>query len=72
MNVIFGDEDKRLMARHGTIGSFSGEAEDWTAYTESLEHYFIANDITEPPKKAILLSVCGTPTYKLIRPNKAR
>jgi len=56
------------MAKHGTIGPFSGEAEDWSAYTEALEHYFIANEITEAPKKkSILLSVCGTPTYKLIR-----
>ena len=56
------------MANHGTIGPFSGEAEDWSAYTERLDQYFIANDVTSGAKKrAILLSVCGTPTYKLIR-----
>ena len=35
---------------------------------ECLEHYFDASNITEPTKrKAILLSVCGAKTYKLMR-----
>ena len=56
------------MAKHGTIGPFCGDADDWLAYTETLEQYFVANDVTEDAKKrAILLSACGTPTYKLIR-----
>lgn len=56
------------MAKHGTIGPFSGESEDWSAYVERLDQYFIANNVTSGPKKReILLSVCGMPTYKLIR-----
>ena len=56
------------MAKHGTIGPFCGEAEDWLAYMETLEQYFVVNEITTNAKKrAILLSGCGTPTYKLIR-----
>ena len=47
---------------------FSGEAEDWAAYMERLDRYFIANNVTTAAKKkAILLSICGMPTYKLIR-----
>ena len=56
------------MANHSTVEPFSGEVEDWSAYTERLDQYFIANDITTGAKKrVILLSICGTPTYKLIR-----
>ena len=56
------------MAKHGTLGPFSGEAEDWLAHTERLDQYFITNDVTTGAKKrAILLSICRTSTYKLIR-----
>ena len=56
------------MSRHGTIEEFDGATEDWTAYSERLEQYFVANDVDEAAKKrAILLSVCGASTYKLIR-----
>ena len=48
------------MAKHGTIGPFRGNANNWSAYTESLEQYFVANDVTEDAKKrAILLSACN-------------
>eukprot|EP00731_Ephydatia_muelleri_P001691 Em0001g1691a len=53
------------MSRHGTIEEFDGATEDWTAYSERLEQYFVANDVDEAAKKrAILLSVCGASTYK--------
>ena len=56
------------MSRHGTIEEFDGATEDWTAYSERLEQYFVANDVDDAAKKrAILLSVCGASTYKLIR-----
>ena len=46
------------------VGPFSGEVEDWLAYTERLDQYFITNDITTVVKKrAILLSICETLTY---------
>ena len=55
------------MAIHGTIGEFTPKSEDWTSYTEWLQQYFIANDVDGNEKKrAILLSVCGAATYKLI------
>ena len=56
------------MGKHGTIRPFCGDVDNWSAYTETLEQYFVANDVTEDAKKrVILLSAYGTPTYKLIR-----
>ena len=62
-----GDED--IMAKHhGTISEFLGVADDWEAYLEQLKSYFIANDITSAGKNhAVLLSLCGTETYKMIQ-----
>ena len=57
-----------MASHHGSITEFSGIAEDWEAYMEQLESYFVANDITTAAKKrAVLLSSCGTATYKTIR-----
>ena len=56
------------MATHGNIGPFGRGSEDWTAYCERLEQYFLANDVADADKqRAILLSVCGAETYQLIR-----
>ena len=64
--VITGDKGK--MAKHCAVGPFSGDSEDWSAYVEKLDQYFIANDVTSGQKKrAIFPSICGTQTYKLIR-----
>jgi len=55
------------MATHGTFSAFNPEQEPWTTYTERLHYYFIANGVkTEEQKCAILLSVCGSDTYKTI------
>ena len=56
------------MATHGTLGEFQPGIESWTFYTERLEQYFLANDVgSEEQKRVILLSVCGPPTYQLMR-----
>ena len=56
------------MATHGTIGEFDGDCESWKSYMEHLVQYFAANDVESADKnRAILLSVCGPTTYKLIR-----
>ncbi len=55
------------MATHGAFGEFESSKEDWTSYTERLEHYFEANDVNSAEKqRAILLSGCGALTYQLI------
>ena len=54
---------------HGTTSEFQpGGKESWRTYTERLGHYFVANKVTEAEqKRAILLSVCGPTTFKLIK-----
>ena len=57
------------MALIGKIEEYD-EKERWIEYTERLEQYFTANEITDNGKKrVVLLSVCGAKTYmyKLIR-----
>ena len=56
------------MALYGTVGEFKESDESWTQYVERLEQYFLANEITDGKKqRAILLSVCGSKTYGLLR-----
>ena len=56
-----------MASHYGAIAKFSGIAEDWEVYMEQLESYFVANDITTAAKKRdLLLSSCGTATYKMI------
>ena len=51
-----------------TAGEFKESDESWTQYVEQLEQYFLANEITDGKKqRAILLSVCGSKTYGLLR-----
>ena len=48
--------------------SFDPQNDDWPTYVERLGHYFVANKVTEEAQKhSILLTVCGTSTYKLLR-----
>ena len=58
-----------MAVKHGAVGEFNSDQEDWVSYTERLTQYFIANGIAEEGDKcrAILLSSCGAPTYQLIR-----
>lgn len=57
------------MNTFGHIGEFQAEkdTEAWPLYVERLKQFFEANDVTDAGKqRAILLSVCGADTYKLI------
>ena len=57
-----------MATHHGHLTKFDGNAEDWEIFTEQLSHYLTANGITDEAKKrSILLSACGTSTYKLVR-----
>ena len=52
---------------HGHLPMFSGSAAEWDVFAEQLTYYFVANGIDDADKKrAILLSACGTITYKLL------
>ena len=52
---------------HGKVGEFDSAQEDWTSYIERLEQYFATNDIADEKRRAILLTVSGPSTYKVIR-----
>ena len=55
------------MAYLGTIAEFSSSQESWIAYVERLIQYLAANKIEDADQqRAILLSVCGPATYRLI------
>ena len=55
------------MTAHGTISEFSSAQETWTSYVERLEQYLAANKVEDADQhRAILLSVCGPATYRLI------
>ncbi|XP_062501692.1 uncharacterized protein K02A2.6-like [Corticium candelabrum] len=52
----------------GAVGPFEGNQEEWMHYVERVKFFCVANGITDTErKKAVLLSVCGVQTYKLIR-----
>ena len=56
------------MATYGTVGEFKEAEESWTQCVERLQQFFMANKITDRKKmRAILLSVCGSKTYCLLR-----
>ena len=49
------------MTTFGCIGEFDISLEEWSSYTERLDHYMLANDVTDPGKKrSILLSTLYT------------
>ncbi|KAJ8034251.1 hypothetical protein HOLleu_21010 [Holothuria leucospilota] len=55
------------MATLGILKEFQ-EGENWTEFTERLEQYFLANDIEDNGKKrTIMLTVCGSVTYSLMK-----
>ena len=61
----------------GSIEPFSDSRENFDAYVERLEMYFLVNDIeSEDKRKAALLSLVGAQTYNLLRsltaPNKPK
>ena len=41
------DED---MAFYRNVGKFNTSIEEWTAYIEQLDHYFVANDVADGAK----------------------
>ena len=59
--ILFLDKDTTCMARHCKTMYYRilVTAKHWEVYTEQLESYFMANDITTGAKKhTVLLSSC--------------
>lgn len=56
------------MATFGKVDEFDSSKEEWAQYEERLTQFFLANDIDSAEKKrAVLLSVIGPTTYKVLR-----
>lgn len=57
---------RREMAKG--MGTFVISEEDWESYSERLDEYFVAEDITAAEKKrAILISAVGKETYRVLK-----
>jgi len=57
-----------LIATLGKTDEFHNSKEDWREYEKCLTQFFLANSIEAAEKKrAVLLSVIGSGTYKLLR-----
>ena len=56
------------MATYGKVDEFDVSKEEWAQYEERLTQFFLANDIDSAAKKrAVLLSVIGPLTYKVLQ-----
>ena len=51
----------------GTMDPFDPDTDSWPAYSKKLEQFFVANDIADSKKMAVLLTVIGTKAYALLR-----
>ena len=55
------------MPAFGKLDEYN-ETEDWRHYIERVNHFFEANEITDPDKRRSIFLVCvGAKTYKLVR-----
>ena len=56
------------MSLFGIVEEFDVANGDFDEYIERLEHYFIANEVTDDGKKAsILITVVGKDTYSILK-----
>ena len=47
--------------------SYNPDTDDWSAYVERLDLFFLANEIKDDKKVAVLLTVLGTKAYSLLQ-----
>lgn len=47
---------RKMAALVGTVSPYDSETQLWDEYSEMLEYFFQANEITDGKKKAVLLS----------------
>ena len=55
------------MAAIGSIEQFDAGTSDWPSYAARLDQFIAANGIEDPRKVATLLTVIGSPTFKLLQ-----
>lgn len=51
----------------GKLEDFEETHDDWKAYIERVEQYFLANGVADDKKLAVLLTVIGGKTYSLLQ-----
>ena len=51
----------------GFIDAYKPDRDDWSAYIKRLDLFFLANEIKDNKKVAVLLTVLGTKVYSLLR-----
>ena len=51
----------------GFMDAYNPDTDDWSAYVERLDLFFLANEIKDDKKVAVLLTVLGTKAYSLLR-----
>ena len=51
----------------GSMNAFDPDTDDWTAYVERLESFFVTNDIKDEKKVSILVTFLGAKAYELLR-----
>ena len=63
------DKGREVYVNHpfGKLDEYN-ETEDWRHYIEGVNHFFEANEITDPDKRRSIFPVCvAAKTYKLVR-----
>ena len=50
----------------GFMDAYNPDTDDWSAYVERLDLFFLANEIKDDKKVAVLLTVLGTKAYSLL------
>ena len=51
----------------GTVGEFDPKVDSISVYLERLELYFVANEVKDDRKVAVMLTVIGARTYDTLR-----
>ena len=51
----------------GFMDAYNPDTDNWSAYVERLDLFFLANEIKDDKKVTILLTVLGTKAYSLLR-----
>ena len=46
-----------MIAKHGSISEYKPQVKDWPIYAKHLQHYFMANDVTDGDKKERYISL---------------
>jgi len=63
---------RMAVSQLGSMNAFDPDTDDWTAYVERLESFFVANEIKDEKKVSVLVFFLGVKAYELLRSIIAR